>query len=253
VRYRIQRYLAPLADRIVCNAESGRAHIIAKGFPVRKIEVVPNGIRTDYFRFSESGRNAVRSEWGVRDDELLVGMVARLDPIKDHRTFLAAAAHVAAVDPDVRFVCVGTGPKEYGDRLRHLAEQLLAPDRILWVGNRGDMPSVYSALDLLVLTSLGEGFPNVVGEAMACGVPCVTTDVGDCARIINSTGSVVPRGNDSDLSQAVQRHLRHMRSARLGARNHCRARINEQYSVDAMIEQTLRVFRECNPQPWSVA
>jgi glycosyltransferase involved in cell wall biosynthesis len=114
-------------------------------------------------------------------DETLVGIVARLDPMKDYPNFLGAAAKVARREHAVRFVSVGAGPEDCAAVLREQARWLGLDKRMIWAGPRGDLPAVYNALDLLVSSSaFGEGFSNVLGEAMSCGVPCVATDVGGC-------------------------------------------------------------------------
>ena len=151
--------------------------------------VIPNGIDTSRFREMPGSGARLRALWGVRDDQILIGLVGRLDYMKDHPTFLRAAAKLTHHNDSVRFVCVGGGPISYAAQLKDLSSELGLHDRIVWAGDQDDMPSVYSALDLLVSSSSGEGFSNVIGEAMACGVPCVVTDVGDSALIVGETGT----------------------------------------------------------------
>ena len=134
----------------------------------------------------------MRLEWGIAECEKLIGQVGRLDPMKDHSTFLKAAALLAHERKDVRFVCVGEGPTGYRDELYSLAKTLGLASRLIWAGSRRDMPAVYNAFDVAVSSSRwGEGLPNVIAEAMACGVPCVVTDVGDSAFVVDKLGVVV--------------------------------------------------------------
>ncbi len=122
--------------------------------------------------------------------------------MKDHVTFLRAAAQIAKGSNALRFVCVGDGPSGYRRELQGRARGLGLTDRFVWAGKRTDMPAVYNALDILCQSSASEGFPNVIAETMACGVPCVATDVGDSARIVGGMGVIVPVGE----FQAVSRH-----------------------------------------------
>lgn len=237
--YGLEARLGRLADRIVVNAEAGRRHAIEAGLPAERLTVVANGIDTERFAPDAAARDRLRAEWGVTGDAPLLGLVARLDPIKDHATFLAAAAMLADRQPAARFVCVGAGEAAYAARVRGRAADLGLGDRVIWADERDDMPSVYSALDLLVLTSKGEGFPNVLAEAMACGVPCVSTDVGDAALIVGETGRVVPVGDTEALAAACEAMLAGDRAWPDLA---CRDRVERLWSRAAAAERTLDVL-----------
>lgn len=234
--YRAAAGLSRFADLIVVNSWAGREHHVAQGFQPSRMAVVPNGIDTEMFRPDEAARRRVRSEWGVAAEELLVGHVGRLDPMKDHPVLLGAASRVVAQHPGVRFVCVGNGPEPYRRELAALARELGMEARLVWAGERGDMPAVYSALDLLVSSSCGEGFPNVVGEAMACGVPCVVTDVGDSARIVGDTGIVVPPGEPGALATGMLQALERCRDA--GLRQQARECIVQEFGLERLVGRT---------------
>lgn len=202
--YQVQGHLAPFADLIVANSHAGRDYYIAQGFPRRKIEVIHNGIDAERFKPDEQAGKKVRSEWGVQPDEKLIGLVGRLDPVKDHSTFLRAAALLVQERKDVRFVCVGDGPAKYRDELHALSVELGLADRLIWAGAREEIESVYNAFDVLVSSSASEGFSNVIGEAMACGIRCVATDVGDSAlMLVGSTGIVVPPSDAHAMADAI--------------------------------------------------
>jgi len=203
VSFKISCLLSRFADLIIANSHAGSAYHVSNGFPDRKMVVVPNGIDTNRFRPDRDARLRVRAEWRIDADETLVGLVGRLDPMKDHGTFLRAASLLSRERQDVRFVCVGDGPEHYRRSLVALAEQLGVSERVLWVPARRDGHAVFNALDLAVSSSYGEGFPNVIAEAMACGVPCVVTDVGDSAWIVGETGHVVPPRDPSALKAAI--------------------------------------------------
>jgi glycosyltransferase involved in cell wall biosynthesis len=239
IAYGLERHLSRFVDLIIANSYAGRDYAIAHGFFARRMTVVANGIDTQYFRFDPDGRARMRSEWGVREDELLIGIAARIDPMKDHATFLRAASLLAIRYPKMRFVCVGGGPPEYLERLINLAESLGLTDRLIRAGSQDNMPYVYSAFDVACSASaFGEGFSNSIGEAMACGVPCVVTDVGDSALIVGDTGVVVPPSNPDALAQGI------IRIINIGAdrRLKCRERIVTEFGIDKLISQTTKVL-----------
>ncbi|OQW92595.1 MAG: group 1 glycosyl transferase [Thiotrichaceae bacterium IS1] len=233
--YRIECWLSRFADLIICNSHAGMKYATQHGFPGNKMVVIPNGIDTERFRPDLEARRRIRSEWAVADNEILIGLVARLDPMKDHPTFLKAVALLAKERQDVRFVCVGDGPALYKAKLHALAHQLELDDKLIWAGARRDMPAVYNALDIASSSSYGEGFPNVVAEAMACGVPCVVTDVGDSAWIVGNTGKVVPHSIPKELTKAWQSYLEEDLKQR-GFRS--RNRIEEQFNLTRLVDKT---------------
>jgi glycosyltransferase involved in cell wall biosynthesis len=235
--FRFSCLFARFADLIIVNSEAGAAHHAALGYPRERMRVIPNGIDTQRFRFDADARAKVRGEWCVPDDALLVGLVGRLDAMKDHPTFLAAAARLAARDPRWRFVCVGEGKPDYAAALRAQADELGLADRLIWAGPRSDMPAVYSALDVLASTSYGESFPNVIAEAMACGRPCVVTDVGDCARIVGECGAVVAPRDPQTFAAAIENMLPSLEDAEAAEAMHAaaRKRIVDAYSLDALL------------------
>ena len=161
--------------------------------PDRRVHSVPNGIDTARYDFRPEVRAAFRAEHGFHASTPLIGIVARLDPMKDHTTFLRAARQIADHVEAARFVVAGDGPADYRRQLEEQARELGIESRVLWLGEVSDPSLIYSALDVLVSASaFGEGFSNVVAEAMSSGLAVVTTDVGDSARIVGELGSVVP-------------------------------------------------------------
>src|SRR5262249_37999795 len=150
----------------------------------------------------EHGRR-VRAAWGLVG-EPLIGLVGRVEATKDYPTFLKAAARLSAARPDVRFVCVGEGSAAHAAELRALAQSLHVEGSVIWAGIRHDMPAVYNALDVLTSASVGESFSNVIAEAMACGVPCVVTHVGNSPSIVGETGLIVAPGDPDALAAQWQ-------------------------------------------------
>lgn len=245
LNFQLSRHAAHLARRIIANSEAGAAYHAALGYPATRIQVIPNGIDVQRFRFDAPGRARVRHEWGVADSDTLVGLVGRIALMKDHPTFLKAAAQLAERDSGWRFVCVGDGMPDYVHTTQSLAQRLGLGTRLIWAGSRTNLAEVYSALDVAVSSSYGEGFSNVIAEAMACERPCVVTDVGDSARILGGCGEVVPPRSPAALAAAIE-HIGNVLSqphaaAQLGAA--ARARIVERYSLEALVLNSEQAFR----------
>lgn len=241
VAFALEARLAGVADAIVVNSHRGRETALAAGFPDRRLHVVENGFDLETFAPDPEGGRRMRGTWGVPAGARLVGLVARIDPVKGHTHFLQAAAGLAAESDDVYFVCIGGGDARLTARLRVLATELRLDSRLTWAGECGDMPAAYSALDVACLASLSEGLPNVVGEAMACGVPCVVTDVGDAARLVGQSGVVVPPGEPDALAAGLREALDRCAAGGFGD---VRARIAKHYPRDALLRRTEALMRD---------
>lgn len=249
--FNMTRRAARFADGIIANSEAGATYHVSLGYPGPRTRIVANGIDTQRFRFDAAGRARVREAWGVPDGCVLAGLVGRVDPMKDHATFLEAAALLAGRDACWRFVCVGGGEPAYVQAMQSQAARLGLDGRLIWAGPRNDMAAVYSALDIAVSSSWGEGFPNVIAEAMACERPCVVTDVGDSARIVGGCGAVVEARDPVALSAAIERVRTALATstaaAGLGAM--ARNRIVKTYSVESLLRNSEQVFRELCAKP----
>lgn len=241
--FRLQCLLSHYADLIIANSHAGRTDHVACGFLAEKTVVVPNGIDTEQFRPDRDARRRIRAELGIGENEKVVGLVARLDPMKDHPTFLRAAALLAGDRADVRFLCVGNGPSEYRRELLSMADGLGLSDRVIWSPVRPDVAAVYNSLDVLASSSCwGEGFSNVIGEAMACGVPCVVTDAGDSAMIVGDTGVVVPPGDPESLGRGIRGLLDEEPASRTERAAAARARVTAEFSVARLVQRTEKLL-----------
>jgi glycosyltransferase involved in cell wall biosynthesis len=242
--YLLERRLARFANKIIVNSKAGLTYAASVGFPKKTMEVVHNGVDVERFCPDEEAGKAVRREWEVGDDECLIGHVARMDPMKDHPMFLRAAAALPHGElTKNRFVCVGDGSEPQQRELRVLGKSLGLENRLIWAGPRADMPAVFNALDILCSSSLyGEGFPNVLGEAMACGVPCVATDVGDSALVLGETGRVVPPGAFQLMAEALEQTVQALPNERETLARTTRERIVAQFSREAMIRRTEEIL-----------
>ncbi len=166
-----------LPQCIVCGSEAARRVHAGLGYAKKKMRVISNGFDLELFRPDPTARRFLAEELSFGDEAILVGLVGRFDPQKDHRTFVAAAARITADYPNVRFLLCGAGMEWNNQRLVTWIDSAGINDQVSLLGQRDDMPRITAALDLACSSSYGEGFPNAVGEAMACGVPCAVTDV----------------------------------------------------------------------------
>lgn len=242
--FRAGATLSRRADRIILNSQAARRYYAARGYAADRMLVIPNGFDTDAFRPDWKQATSLRRDW-VGDGQMLIGIVGRLDPMKDHPTFLAAAAALRADWPEARFVCVGDARDEpYATALRQEASRLGLDDALCWAGPCVDMPAAYNALDVLVLSSMSESFPNVVGEAMACGVPCVVTDVGDAAELVGETGVIAPPRDPERLREAIEALLARPAGERAALGQAARERILAGYSQSLLVQRTEAALAE---------
>jgi glycosyltransferase involved in cell wall biosynthesis len=237
---KICAYISTTVPLIIINSYAGLYYYQKRGYRPERFRVISNGIDVEYFQFQPDKRKLFRQELGLSEKHILVGIVARLIPVKNHALFFEAAARVVEQRDDVCFLVVGEGDPAYSQELLEKVESLGIDELVFWLGYREDMVAIYNALDLLVSSSTGEGFPNVIGEAMACGAPCVVTDVGDSARIVGNPNCVV-KPNDSTLlagaiCEVLQQDDRFYESKQL------RSRIIENYSLQILIESTEQVL-----------
>ena len=222
---------------IVACAESARQVHVARGYWPGKFCVIPNGYDLSHFRPDIASRHAVRRELGLDAHVALIGLVGRWHPSKDHANLLKAFAHLQSSHPESRLLLAGTQCDAGNAELGQLISNLGLNGVIHLLGARPDVPAIMNALDLHVLSSSGEAFPNVVAEAMACGTPCVVTDVGDAAVMVGETGWVVPPSNSDRLAKAIAAALDERQDpARWAERcKRARQRIIDNYSVERMV------------------
>jgi glycosyltransferase involved in cell wall biosynthesis len=228
-----------LPARIVCCSEASRQVHRQRGYPADKMLVITNGFDLATFRPDQGARQSVRQELGIPEDAPLIGLVARFDPQKDHRNFLQAAAKLHAQLPESYFLLCGDDLTWENAELVGWIEPVGIRHRCRLLGTREDTPRLTAALDLATTSSAyGEAFPLVIGEAMACGVPCVVTDVGDSAIIVGETGVVVPPRDPQALATGWSQLLLDMsRDERLQLGMAARQRIMERYSMGKIVAQ----------------
>lgn len=242
--HKVGALLSVAADAIVFNSVAGKKYYGGQGYRNRRMRVVHNGIDIARFVSDRRRRNEFRRELGVDNDECLIGLVGRLDPMKDHQTFLQAAAAFCQQGYRGRFICIGQGEPEFGDRLRAAAAKYGLAQRVIWLSGVGDMVAAYNGIDVLTLTSRGEGFPNVVAEAMACGLPCVVTDVGDCRDIVGGIWPVVAVGDHERVVNGWRQVLEMSADERGAKAQAARDRVLMKFGIDALGTATADIMRE---------
>jgi glycosyltransferase involved in cell wall biosynthesis len=231
-----------LPDRIVsCSHTAARVHQDL-GYARHRFIVIPNGFDTERFQPSMQRRMALRTETGLPPGARLIGFIARNDPQKDFSTFCAAASDVLARVPDAHLLIVGRGFEDVSGKASGAARKL-DPARLHFLGHRNDIDKIMPALDVLALSSsYGEAFPNVLGEAMACGVPCVATDVGDSRNIVGDTGIVVQPRSPESLAKGLITILDLPASAYADLSAAARSRVLERYSLPAVADSFISLW-----------
>ncbi|MBF0515585.1 MAG: glycosyltransferase [Nitrospirae bacterium] len=230
--------LSRIPDLIIANSEAGMRHHASCGYSVRRMIVIHNGIDPWRFRPLDAARQLQRQQWQIPEGVRLIGIFGRLDPIKDHRTFLQAAAILSSKRNDVRFVCVGTGAKEFVAGLKNTPAAIELASRVIWAGWVADIVAAYNAMDIVTNSSISEGLSNVICEAMACGVPCVVTDVGDSRLIVGDTGIAVAKQDPSAMAAAWDLMLNWPADKMTEARRMARQAIEDHFSVRQMAAKT---------------
>jgi len=221
---------------VIVNSYAGKENLLKYGFRPQKVQIIHNGIDIDKFQFDEHERKKIRQELGILSNHQVIGIIGRIRPIKDHPTLIKAASLLSTKINNLMVLVVGEGSVEYIDDLYTLVDKLCLADRVIWLDSRRDIVAIYSALDVLVSSSIGEGFSNVIGEAMSCGIPCVVTDVGDSAMIVGDPTRVVNPRDPEMMASAIYKVLQIHKEE--GAVNSMRNRITENYSIRILVDQT---------------
>lgn len=194
-----------IPDVVIANSFAGKEFHEELGYNPERWEIIPNGFDTGLFKPDRKAGEKIRSELGIPMDAPVVGLIARFDPMKDHRTFFHAAHLLLKTHPSVHFVLAGRGITKENPAILNNMQEIQQHDHIHLLGERTDIPQVLSALDIASSSSSwGEGLPNTIGEAMATGIPCVVTDVGDSRILVGNAGHVVPKNNPEILGRTWQ-------------------------------------------------
>ena len=241
IAYKLEPFLSAMPDLIITNSCAGAKILNQSLANKHKVAVVHNGVDLEKFSPTIRPSKLLRKKWQVRESTVVIGFPARFDPVKDHRTFINAAASILKSYQDIKFVIVGDGNIQYQKEVQMQVKSLDIDRHIIFGPAVNDMVEFYNAVDVITMTSRSEGFPNVLGEAMACGVPCVSTDVGDARSIIGDDNLIVPVGDDKALVKAWIRLLNKSFRAKKAKNGLKRVRAN--FSDKKMAENTLKLIR----------
>jgi len=235
--------LSTLPDVIITNSREGKNYHRRLGYRGKRWQVIPNGFDLRKFKPDGQARARLAKELGVDDKRVLafIGYIARFDAMKDHPTFFDAASRLLRERRNVHFVLAG---QQIDWKNRELTERIPKDfyGNFHLLGERDDIERISAGLDIASSVSTGEGFSNVIGEAMACEVPCVVTDVGDSALIVGDTGLVVRPRDSEGLSSAWKQLLDLGRDARAELGRAARERISNCFDISKVVERYEEVY-----------
>jgi glycosyltransferase involved in cell wall biosynthesis/SAM-dependent methyltransferase len=233
-----------LPSTIVVVANEAKSNHARLGYAEDKMFVIPNGFDANVFRPDDDARKSVRKELGLSNDRILIGSVGSYNFYKNQKLFVETALSLCADFPNLCFVMVGRGVDEENEELSALVQGSSFTNRFLMLGERMDVPRIFNCLDLFCLHSISEGFPNVLGEAMATGIPCVATDVGDAGYLLGDTGKLVPPNNQKLLAAALRSLIRLSceERAQMGARS--RQRIMNDFTLAMTNQRYLELYQQ---------
>jgi glycosyltransferase involved in cell wall biosynthesis len=247
---RVLAWFSSLPDAVLINTETGRAFHEGLRYHPRQWHVIPNGFDVSQFHPDPAARLQRRGAFGLPLTPVLIGLIARYDPMKDHLTFLQAANYLLKQRPDVRFVLAGRDVTDDNPDLRPIIQDLGIGDYVHLLGELSEVHELLQGLDIVALTSaFGEGFPNIIGEAMASGVPCAVTDVGDAGYVIGDTGRVVPIRNPQALAEAWCELIDLGVEGRERLGMAARQRVEQLFSLPAIVKQYETLYEALADHP----
>lgn len=214
------------------------------GYAADKMRLLPNGFDTASYHVDPQAAARLRQSLGLSGNSRLVGLVARYHPVKNIQGFIQAASSIQTRNPDVHFVLVGNRLDSDNAELMSWINASPAAAHFHLLGYRRDVPAIIAGLDVMALTSWSEAFPLVVGEAMACGVPCVVTDVGDAGLIVGDCGRIVPAGNMQAMADALLDILQLDSSAASALAQKARQRVIDNFDIERTVDNFENVFEE---------
>ncbi|PCI29376.1 MAG: hypothetical protein COB67_04275 [SAR324 cluster bacterium] len=231
------------ANIICCSESTLKAHV-EFGYRSKNMIVIPNGFDLNQFKPDQGSRKKIRTELNIAEGDILFGMVSRFDRYKDHENLIRASKRVIEIYPNAYFLLCGTDISPQNKILVKWLNQSNVRDNFFLLDQRSDIPRITAALDFSVLCSHSEGFPNVVGEAMACAVPCIVTDVGDSANIVGDTGIVVPPKEKALMTNALLEMASLTKEQKLILGTRARKRIEQLYSLSVITEKYESTYRK---------
>lgn len=229
-----------IPKQIICCADESLDVHHKNGYDFSKMRVIPNGYDTSLYMPNKLIRNKTKSDLKIGKNYVVLGMIGRFHPQKNHLGLLKALSIIKSSFDEFKFILVGRNLNSSNLKLNNEIKKHNLESNILMLDQRSDIPAIMNALDINVLSSSsGEGFPNVLPEAMSCTVPCVTTDVGDASKIVGSSGWVVPPNDSAAMAKAILDAINEFKNDTESwelRKKSCRERIIDNYSLDKMIK-----------------
>jgi glycosyltransferase involved in cell wall biosynthesis len=228
---------------IVCSNDARNQHTRI-GYSSKIFVTIPNGFDLDIFSPNAAAYSSLRRELNIGQDDFLIGLVARFDPLKDHQTFIKAADLFLNKHPQTHFLLCGGGISWQNENLKIWINSAGTPSNFHLLGPRNDIPYIMNGLDINTLSSLAEAFPNVIGEAMACGIPCVATNVGDTAYLIGDTGISVPPKEPQALAEGWGQLLSMSPEERHALGERARQRIQQNFGITQIAQRYEALYEQ---------
>jgi glycosyltransferase involved in cell wall biosynthesis len=244
VRWLCARLSSRIPDKIVCAAQAALLASNQARYDTRKLMVIPNGFDVVGLRARRGSGAVIRQQCGFDASHVVVGCLGRYNPAKDHANFVRAAGLLVARFAKCRFLMVGRDVHCSNAVLMAQIQATGFADRFVLLGERADPESCLDAMDVFALSSCTEGFPNVLGEAMAMGVPCVCTNVGDAAVLLGDAGPVVPARNAEALAEAMAHWVQMPQSVRQALGRKGQERVQSQFTMDAAARRFNDLYKE---------
>lgn len=232
---RIGAVFSRFVTKIIFNSQLSARQHQALGYMDSGITVIPNGF--DCARFHPFSADHIRKTLDIKSSDIIIGLIARYHPMKDHKNFFEAAGILSQKYQNIVFVLAGRGVDSENSALMQFIDENNLSQRVRLLGERQDIAALNNMLDIASLSSYSEGFPNIIGEAMACGVPCVVTDVGDSAYLVGDTGIVVPVRNPVALADAWIQLIEAGETQRLKQGQRARQRIMDYFSLEEIVNR----------------
>jgi glycosyltransferase involved in cell wall biosynthesis len=236
--------LSFLPRKIIFNSKTGANDHCRMGYRRDKSCIIPNGFDTKLFSPSVKNRRSVRLELNIPEEAILIGLIGRFDPLKDHRCFLKAGEKLLSNKREIFFLLAGRDVDWQNRQLKQFIEKLGISEKVFLLGERKDVPRITAAFDIATCSSLAEGFPNVIGEAMSCGIPCVVADVGDSAWLVGDSGMVVPPRNHEALCEAWLKLIELGSEKRRVLGKKARKRIEDHFSIQMIVKKYEHLYEE---------
>jgi glycosyltransferase involved in cell wall biosynthesis len=242
-----------IPDLIVCCAHSAKASHVRGGYCAERMLVIRNGFDTHLFRPLESARISLRQSLGVDEEVPIVGIVGRYHAAKDYGNFVAAIGRVHQQLPKCQYVMIGQDLDRDNRALCDLLDEAGVSGACHLMGPRNDLQLLIPGFDVFCLSSRSEGFPTVVGEAMACGVPCVATDVGDTALLVGNQGRIVPPENPEALASGLLSLLTLSTDEQRSLGALARERIHSLFSIESTWQHYKQAYGAAQKGVWRCA